>query len=260
MLHLARRAAFACAIAAIALVAATATASAQTVWTQEAIGRPLTMPRGSFLAGFNVTAAPVAGELFEAFPLFLVGAYGITDELELGVNYTLILSEFEEKGPLRVGAGYALLRGAVEGKLEIIGRAEFGYDFFLETLGPLVLGPQIQFNLTSQLAIVSPANWLSVAVDSPIEEGPTPITLNLPVGVLFQATPQVFLQVDTSLAVIEIADAETVVFGADVIPVALTAGFTPSPNMDVGVIVADDLKAADETLSLGVFFRYYGGV
>lgn len=265
MLHLARSAALACAAAAIALVATTATASAQTVWTQEAIGRPLTMPRGSFLAGFNVTAAPGVDDdlevaLFDTFPLFLVAAYGITDELEIGVNYTLTLSEFEEKGPLRVGAGYALVRGAVDGKLEVIGRAEFGYDFLGETIGPLVLGPQIQFNLSSQLAIVSPASWLVVTVDSPIDEGPTPIFLNLPVGVLFQATPQVFLQVDTNLAVIEIADADTGVFGADFVPVTLTAGFTPSPNMDVGVTVFDELKEAGDTFALGVFFRYYGGV
>jgi hypothetical protein len=265
MLHLARRAALACATAAIALVATAATARAQTVWTQEAIGRPLTMPTGSFLAGFNVTAVPGADDdgelaLFDTYPLFLVAAYGITDDLEIGVNYTLTLSEFEEKGPLRAGIGYAAVRGAVDGKLEVIGRAEAGYDFLGEVLGPVVVGPQIQFNLSSQLAIVSPASWLVINIDAAEDDGPTPIFLNLPVGVLFQASPQLFLQVDTTIATIDISDSDNAVFGADFVPLTLTVGFTPSKNLDVGVTVFDELKHADDTFALGVFLRYYGGV
>jgi hypothetical protein len=257
---LARRAALPCAIAVLALVATSATARAQTVWTQEAIGRPLTMPQGSFLAGFNASVAPSGGELFETNPVVLVAAVGVTDELELGVNYTFTLADFEPWGGLRGGVGYAILRGAVGGRLEVIARAETGYDFESDNLAPFTIGPQIQLNLTSQLAVVSPATWLNVALAETENEGQSPIFLNLPVGVLYQATPQIFLQLDTLLASIEIADSTTTVFGADSVPLTLTAGFTPIRTIDLGITVADDLRDAGDTLALGVFFRFYGGV
>jgi hypothetical protein len=257
--------AVACAVAAVATAATTATAQAQTAWTLEAIGRPLTMPGGTFLGGLQVTASPTVGAddditLFDTIPLLVVGAFGITDELEVNASYTLTLSEFEAKGPLRAGLGYAILRGAAGGKLEVIARAEAGYDFLNETMGPIVLGPQIQFNLTSTVALVSPASWLFINIDSPVNDGPTPIFLNLPIGVLVQATPQLFVQVDTTIATIEIADSDTAVIGDEVVPVGLTLGYTPSRNLDLGLTVSDDLKHADDTLAVGIFLRYYGGV
>ena len=257
--------------ASLVLVAAAGTARAQVNWPLESINRPLTMPGGTFqvgaviagLPGYNLDTNEVS--LLDTWALGLLAGYGITDELELLATYGLTLSPFEGKGTVRVGPGYAVLRGAVDGKLEVIARADVGYDLLGEHLAPITIGPQIQFNLTPQLAIISPSqfgNWLSISIDNPEVAGVSsnPVTLSLPVGVLFQATPNIFAQADTTLLTIGIADADNTVIFADYIPVNLTLGYTPANLLDVGVILTDELKHAGDTFALSVFARFYGGV
>jgi len=244
-------------------------ARADTVWPLETFNRQLTMPAGTFQAGFNVTGAPTTdamGEttLFDTYPTALVAAYGISNALEVTATYGLALEDFEGKGPLRTGVGYAALRGAAGGKLEVIARAEVGYDLLAEEIAPITIGPQLQYNLTSKVALVSPSqfsSWLTITVDGDDDgTGGTiaPITLDLPIGGLYQATPNIFLQLDTKLASFGISDADSAFLGADFVPVNLTLGYTPVNRLDVALILGDDLVAASDTFGATLFLRYYG--
>jgi hypothetical protein len=239
------------ALFAAALLATTDDARAETAFAPESINRPLTMPAGSFYAG----ASFLALAKFEVFAAGVQGGYGISDELEVYGAYTLGLDP-SNAGGFRVGAGYAAVRGAMDGKLEIVPRADIGYNLDPSGLAPLAAGLQLQYTLAPKLAIVMPATHLTVTL-----EGDTkPITFGVPVGVLFQAAPAFYAQVDTTLVTLNIADSATTVIGADVTPIAVTGAYN-SMTLDVGATVATDLSnSPGDAISLIVFARYYGGV
>jgi hypothetical protein len=89
--------------------------------------------------------------------------------------------------------------------------------------------------------VYTPGGQLGITLEGDVK----PIALNLPVGVGYQATPQIWAFVDTSIGQIEIADSETVLFGADVIPLGVGGFFSPSNAMDFGARIGfDDLKEA----------------
>ncbi|HUQ03995.1 MAG TPA: hypothetical protein VM261_15965 [Kofleriaceae bacterium] len=250
----------AAALVATAILACPDDARAETVWTPENINRPLTMPASSFAAGAAFSALPGLDGLelkpFKTFALGVNGNYGISDELEVYGAYTYVLDP-SNAGQLRVGVGYAAVRGAAGGKLEIVPRADLGYNLDPGGLAPLVAGLQLQYTLAPKFAIVMPATHLSVALEGDAK----PITFGVPVGFLFQAAPTFYAQLDTTLATFAInedAGDSAFIFDAS-IPLALTAAYN-SQTLDVGVTVSDDLKNAGDLTSLVVFARYYGGV
>ena len=222
------------------------------------IARPLTLPKGLAMLGADATAnhdlssmggAPIVG-------------YGFTDDLEVQIPYTFATKEFELKGSLNVDLGYKLLRGAVDGKLEAIARARTGYNMLTETANPLMLGVHVQYNVTDTLAIISgtPGSQqlrISLADDGTMTK---PVDLSLPLSIGYQATGEVYLQVDTKLFQLDLHDSANVVFGADATPVALTVVYNVLPALDVQAAVATDLSnAPGDSLSLLVGARYYAG-
>jgi hypothetical protein len=240
----------AAALLATATLACPDDARAETVWAPENINRPLTMPASSFYAGASITTLT-----FDAWAAGVQGGYGISDELELYGAYNLGIDP-SSNGAARIGAGYAFVRGAMEGKLELIGRADIGYNVEGSALDPLVAGIQGQYTLAPKFALVMPATHLSVALDGDVK----PITFSIPVGFLFQAAPTFYVQLDTTLATLKIADAENAFIFADNIPLTLTAAYN-SQMLDAGVFFTTDVKNEPADLYLlGLFVRYYGGV
>jgi hypothetical protein len=238
------------ALIAAALIANSGTASAETVWAAENINRPLTMPASSFYAGAAVTTLT-----FDSWIAGVQGGYGLSDELELYATYTLGLDP-SSNGTGRVGGGYAFVRGAMEGKLELVGRADIGYDVEGSAIAPLVAGIQGQYTLAPKFALVMPASHLSIALDGDVK----PMTFSVPVGFLFQAAPTFYLQLDTTLATIKIKDAENAFIFADVIPATVTAAYN-SKALDAGVFFTTDVKNSPaDVYFVGLFARYYGGV
>jgi hypothetical protein len=221
------------------------------------IARPLTLPARVALFGADATGnrdlsaigtAPIAGA-------------GITDELEVQVPYTFATREFEGQGTLSVDIGYALLRGAVGGKLEAIARARTGYDFLTDAAMPLALGVHVQYNATPWLAIISGvpgAQQFRIALEDDAVMG-RPIELGLPIGIGVQPTGALYLQLDTKLASLGIADAEHVVIGRDATPVALTAVYNIVREVDVQAAIGADFNDAGDTLTFLVGARYYAG-
>ena len=102
-------------------------------------------------------------------------------------------------------------------------------------------------------------------------EGFREIFLQLPVAVGFQATPELYLQLDTTLAKIKIADSANAFFGADTTPLAVTAIYNALPALDVIGTIGVNLTPPEsgdpmvegpgvgDTLTFLIGARYYLG-
>jgi hypothetical protein len=222
------------------------------------IARPLTLPKGLGMLGADATA----NHDFSAMGGAPVVGYGITDDLEFQIPYAFAAKEFEIKGSVNVDLGYKLLRGAVDGKLEAIARARTGYNMLTETANPLMLGVHVQYNITDTLAVISGTpgtQQLRISLDDDATMT-KPIDLSLPVAIGYQATGEVYLQVDTKLLQLDLHDSANVVIGADATPVALTVVYNVIPALDIQAAIATDLSnAPGDSLSLLVGARYYAG-
>src|SRR3954470_20524889 len=189
--------------------ATTATATSEPAapavrYPRAVIERPLTLPAGVAMLGADLTSNN-DGSLMGGAPII---GYGITDDLEIQVPYVFTTREFEAKGSLNFDVGYKLLRGAADGKLEVIARARTGYNFLAKAANPLMIGLHAQYNITDKLAVISgfpSTQQLSIA----LSDGggmAKPIDLSVPLSVGYQATPLLYFQVDTKLARFNISD------------------------------------------------------
>lgn len=219
-----------------AALLAPALAMAEVNQPQEIIDRPRTTPAGQITVGGDLGYLKLGD--FNTTALNVGGLYGVNDKLEVGAAYAFSLDEFEIKGDIGLHAAYGIL---TDGNLTVAADLGFGYDVLAEGLDPLALGAEVQFKVNDKLAVYSPGSQLSIALEGDVK----PIDISLPVGVGYQATPQIWAFVDTSIGTIEIADSATVLFGADVIPLGAGAFFSPSNAMDFGARIGfPDLKEA----------------
>jgi hypothetical protein len=222
------------------------------------IARPLTLPSGLAMIGADaggnhdlsaMTGAPIGG-------------YGITDELEVQVPYAFATRELEARGSLDVDVGYAVLRGALGGKLELVARVRGGYHLLDEAARPLMLGVHAQYNITDKLAVISgvPGTQqlrISLAEDA---EMATPIDLGLPLGVGVQPLPELYLQIDTKLAQLALSESEHLVIFRDIIPVTVTAVYNVINALDVQAAIGTDvMNAPGDSLTFLVGARFYAG-
>jgi len=242
---------------------ASATATATTPeptarYPRSVIARPLTLPANLAVLGADATA----NHDFSAMGGAPIVGYGFTDDLEVQVPYAFSTRELELKGSVNVDVGYKLLRGALDGKLEAIARVRGGYDFLASAVTPLMLGVHVQYNLTDTLAIISGTPG-SQQLRISLENGAAmtkPIDLSLPLGIGFQPTTELYLQLDTKLFQVALHDSANVVIGADATPVALTVVYNVLPALDVQAVVATDLSnTPGDTLSFLAGARYYLG-
>lgn len=230
-------------------------------WPRQVIARPLTLPKGLINVGANIPFT----QKFEVIGLGLNFGYGISDDLEVRASYGLTLKEFEAKGTLGFGAGYKILRGAAGGKLELIARADTGYSLLAEGLAPLKLGAQVQYNISDKLAVVSPQAGLRIALEEvvipPATDGFRPIDLVLPLGVGYQATPELYAQIDTTLANIEVSDSATTFIFADNIPLTASVVYNLQPALDITASFGfTDLKNnAGDNIVAAIGAQYYMG-
>jgi hypothetical protein len=242
-------------------------------WPRPVIDRPLTLPGGLVMAGPDVLATNTlavtmtgsSSSLAETAD-FAIG-YGVTDDLEINTltpTYGFTLRpEGSAKGVIDTGAGFKALRGALDGKLELIARAVGGYDLGAAMARPLRLGVQAQYNATPKLAIVSHDIGLGNAgISIGIGGMRKPSFLTLPVGVAVQATPELWIEADTALvASIEINSDASNTFISDVTPVFVTGIYnTLGGRLDVlGYVGFNDAQHAADTVLFGAGARYYVG-
>jgi len=228
-----------------------AIAAAEVSQPQEIIHRPLTAPEGQAEArgtlSFGIT--PDATATF----LDITGGYGITNQFEIRAGYGLTLDPFEAKGALGAALGVSLTD---TGNFAIAGRAGLAYDLASEALAPFEAGLDIRFKLNEQVAIYSLAPHLSIALE---ETGDArPISAFIPVSLGFQATPQIFAGVSTSIATLNISDSATSFIFADRTPLGVSLFFSPSNTIDLGASVgwADIVDSAD-VLSIALSAALY---
>jgi hypothetical protein len=230
------------------------------------IARPLTLPKGLAMIGADATANNDFSAMYGA-PIF---GYGITDDFEVQVPYTFATREFEAKGTIGLDVGYKLLRGALDGKFEMIARARAGYDALGEAATPLLLGVHAQYNFTPTIALISGyagTQQLKISVAGVDADGDpstmgevSPIDIGLPIAVGYQPTEELYLQLDTKLATVNISDSANAFIFADATPVLLTAVYNVIPALDVQAAIGTDLtNSPGDALSFLVGARYYAG-
>lgn len=233
-------------------------ASAGGRWPRAVIARPLTLPKSLAQVGLAIGA----NNDFSALSGTLNGGYGISDDLELRAFYGFGLKDFEAKGALDIELGYKLIRGGMGGKLEVIARADTGYSFLGEALLPLNLGAHVQYNISDKLAVITPGRHIVISLEE-IGEGEAairPIYFTLPVGVGYQATPELYVQVDTNIINLEIADSETTLIFADRTPILVTGTYNAKPNLDVFAAIGTDItNEPGDTLNFLIGANYYLG-
>jgi hypothetical protein len=223
-------------------------------WPRSVILRPLTLPAGVFMVGVDLVN--ISSSFFDPAVIGVRVGYGITDDIELAfAGYAFSTSDVG-KGDLAAGLGYKLARGAAGGKMEAIARLQLGYNLGAEGLDPLGLGVQVQYNVNEKIALFTPGNQLGIGL-----EEPNAIAFDLPVGAGFQATPELFAYLQTSLLTIAIKDAgdSTFIF-ADRTPLELGAIYNVMPALDVQVAISTDLSnSAFDPFAILIGARYYGG-
>jgi hypothetical protein len=243
-------------------------------WTQEIISRPLTLPKGMMSGELSLDIAHISVTILTTTAsatgesLGLGAAYGVSDKLEVGVNYHLTLndgadhsmgggSSFEAKGPLAIHGAYGLMHG----KLSLDADAAFIYDLLAKS-ADINLGANVRYMVTPQLAVISPGYQLKLGIvrDDPAGTGMVakPMSLTLPVGVAFQANKQIYAYVLTNLANIKIADSANAFIFSDRTPLALGAFFSPSNKLDVGAqLDFVDLAHAGDFWAISLMARLY---
>lgn len=229
-------------------------------WPRAVFARQLTLPKSLLQLGIDLGA----NFDFSIETIRPSVGYGITDKLEAGFGYAYPINPFEIKGSFDPYVGFAVARGAAGGKLEIIARATTGYNVLTETVNPLQLGVQVQYSATSKLAIISNSlgatgggGQLVIGLDGPTD-APKPIKFVLPIAVGYQATPELYVQLDTTLATIKIKDSANAFIGADSTPLALSAVYNAIPALDVLAGISIDPNI-DDTLAFAIGARYYLG-
>ena len=250
---------------AAAPVTTTATATSEPAapterYPRAVIARPLTLPQGVAMLGADLTSNNDASAMGGA-PII---GYGITDDLEVQIPYVFATKDFEAKGSLNVDVGYKLLRGAVDGKLEVIARARAGYNLLTETANPLMIGAHAQYNITDTFAVISGfagTQQLSIALsDGGVMGGPKPVDFSVPISFGYQPTPLLYFQLDTKLARFNISDSANAFIFADTTPVALTAVYNVVNALDVQASIATDLSnSPGDALSFLLGARFYAG-
>ena len=235
-----------------------APAEAPPRYPRSVIARPLTLPSKLAMLGADATA----NHDFTAMGGAPIVGYGITDKLEVQVPYAFSTRELEARGTLAVDVGYAIVRGAVDGKLEAIARVRGGYNTLDTVATPLMLGVHAQYNVTPWLALISgvPGTQqlrISLAKDAAMAK---PVDVSLPLGIGVQPTPELYLQLDTKLVQLDISDSANALIGRDMTPLALTVIYNVINALDVQAAIGTDLtNSPGDALTFLVGARYYAG-
>jgi hypothetical protein len=227
-------------------------------YPRSVIARPLTLPAAVVAIGADaggnhdlteITGAPIVG-------------YGITDELDIQVPYAFTARDFEARGSVGVDAGYVLVRGALDGKLEAVARVRAGYDTLDVAATPLQIGVHVQYNVTPWLAIISGTpgtQQLRIALEADADTM-HPIDITLPVGVGVQPSETVYVQLDTRLLQLALRDSANAMLGLDTTPLALSVAWNALPALDLQGAIASDLTNDPlDALTFLIGARFYAG-
>lgn len=234
--------------------------------TKSAIDWSLLMGKGKVGAYLNYNVLKLsftdpttgASASFTADALVLGGGYGITDKITAGAQYVIapgIISDgdSEFKGELDIFAQFDI---KTDDKLHLTASADFAYDLcgsrdmMGECVGTKAIhaGLGLRYKLTPKMAVFTGAPYGPGPVGQHLSislEDMGPITFALPVGFMFQATPELNINAQTSLGTIAINDSagDSAFFGADFIPLSVGGLFAINEQIAVeAALNLPDLK------------------
>jgi hypothetical protein len=202
--------------------------------------------------------------------------YGVTDTLEVGADYTVLVNPGTVKGPITFHGAY---RAYVTPKLEIAAAVGFALDFdprvdpvtmkeSTQTYAALELGAWARYRLGRKASLFSgiPATPSSsapitnLAFPLPPEQYQLAIGLNggpsaldFPIGIGYQLSSSFYTLFMTDLAHVGIKSSPNAFLFKDIIPFGL-GGFYVFDKVDFGLVLSDDLKK--DTLRFDAVVRY----
>jgi hypothetical protein len=244
------------------------------------IDRPLTLNAGKVgiygdLDIDHVSVSVTVGTMTESSSntgllLHFGGGYGINNDLTVGAEYAFSLANpTSGDGPISLYGSYSLYN---KDKLSIGMTGTLVFDIASTTDAmtmmsstsvdvALEIGAAVRYKLTPSLALftgspIAPGilgNQLSIGFNNS-----GPIELAIPIGIAWQATPQIYAWADTELINIGISNSSTTLLFKDYIPLELGAFYTVGKNLDVGAdLDFGDLKNGVDVLVFGIAARYY---
>ncbi len=254
--------------------------------------RPLTLGKGRVeihgglrYAAITFPGTPMTAEMPATAAItntsqgfLLGGTYGVSDKLEVGGDYLLSVNPGTLKGPLMFRGAYAV----TSGKLDLAIAGGLALDFYEQantvtmmtlstTYASLQLGAWVRYHVTPKVSVFtgqpalpsSPIGISKLALPLPPFQyqlalglsGDTPRSIELPVGMSFQATPSIFALAALNLAHISLTDAPTGLIFRDFIPLVL-GGFYSMKKIDIGLVFSDDAKQGTDYLRFDAVLRY----
>jgi hypothetical protein len=219
---------------------------------QEVINRPRTLPGAELElnAGVDLFHRSDMNSSQTDIRVPLGIGYGISNDFDVHLFYGVLLRpRVTGEQPVEVRLGYTFLR---DRGLTAAARVMSGVDLGDRSVTPLRLGANVQYNFTPAFALFTPGEQLTATLSG----GTKSIHLDLPVGVAWQATPQVYASLTTNLAHINVANDSNAFFPNDMIPVSLLAFYSPSNALDLGAHLDLDLKSTDRFV-FGVLVRVF---
>lgn len=247
-------------------------------WSRSVVERPYILGKGKIAAygGYGIArisfndpitmmSSSVTGDGF-----YVGGGYGVTDKITAGAQYGFTPGligdgDSEIKGEFDIYGEYEIIRDA---KLNVTASADFAIDLCgsVDMMGECASELGINAGLGARYTV---APKMAAFTGAPYGPGPVgqhlsisfdgPITFDVPLGFMFQATPELNVHAMTALMNLGISDADTIIFGADYIPLTLGALYSATPNIDVvGTFGLPDLKEAGfDLLTFTVGARWY---
>jgi hypothetical protein len=252
-------------------------------WGKSAIDRPYFRAKGKMTVGGDLNLLKISfpdptgmGAGFSATVDYITlgGAYAVSDQISVGALYAVSLGlgdgDAEFVGPLALWGGYQIKHDA---KMSVAATGAFAVNLDDTDQKGIGLGLGLRMNVAPKIGLFTGAPYGPGAVGgSGFGGGPLgglfgsgghlnisladmgPITFDLPVGAMFQATPEMNIHVTTTLASIALsnspyADADgeksAIIIGADYFPLTVGGLFAVNETIDVTAGLAlPDLKEA----------------
>ena len=257
-----------------------ATGAGSMAWSRSVVERPYVLNKGKIGAFAQYAIAKLSfdngmgGTISATADGFGVGAgYGITDKITAGLTYGFTPgiigdADSELKGDLDIFGEFQIMHDA---KLDVTASADFDFDLCAGTdaMGDCVSGKALhaglgaRYTLAPKMAVFTGAPYGPGAVGQHLSislESDGPITFAVPLGFMYQATPELNVHLMTELTRIAISNAgDSIFFGADYIPLTLGGLYSVTPNIDItAMFVLPDVKEIGFDLyAFAIGARYY---
>ena len=231
-------------------------------WPKEVVYRPYALPAKmiavqgvlGIVKTTEVDPMTMMSTSTTAEVLAIGAGYGISDKITVGGSYGLSLHAFEAKGPLTFYGEYQLVHN---NHLSVAASANFTVDFATDNTARINAGLGARYHVIPKLGIYTGAPFGPGPVGQHLAIGfnnKAPVSFDVPLGLIYQATPELGIFAGTTIAHFNISNDKTAFFGADFIPLHAGGLFAITEKLDAfAVLGMGDLKNGFD-ISLGVQF------